>query len=137
MATVGLGFPPSPDGRPLNHPPSGREPATVPRHIQLLPSRLHREHWVSRPDFEPPLLHSCVCNEGYEGDGTLCSKKAPCVGSTSRGGCSQNVSVASGFCFLLRCLLFCDTARNHPVKPFHGDGSSLLRGKDNFPRCLR
>ncbi|KAK7813715.1 hypothetical protein U0070_001421, partial [Myodes glareolus] len=33
---------------------------------------------------------SCVCNEGYEGDGTLCSKKDPCVGSTSRGGCSPN-----------------------------------------------
>ncbi|EGW09706.1 Stabilin-2 [Cricetulus griseus] len=33
---------------------------------------------------------SCVCNEGYEGDGTLCSKKDPCMGSTSRGGCSQN-----------------------------------------------
>ncbi|MEJ1277143.1 hypothetical protein NN561_008056 [Cricetulus griseus] len=35
---------------------------------------------------------SCVCNEGYEGDGTLCSKKDPCMGSTSRGGCSQNAS---------------------------------------------
>ncbi|XP_028736155.1 stabilin-2 isoform X1 [Peromyscus leucopus] len=33
---------------------------------------------------------SCVCNEGYEGDGILCSKKDPCMGSTSRGGCSQN-----------------------------------------------
>ncbi|XP_038170878.1 stabilin-2 isoform X2 [Arvicola amphibius] len=33
---------------------------------------------------------SCVCNEGYEGDGTLCSKKDPCIGSTSRGGCSPN-----------------------------------------------
>ncbi|CAH7321829.1 stabilin-2 [Phodopus roborovskii] len=32
----------------------------------------------------------CVCNEGYEGDGTLCSKKDPCMGSTSRGGCNQN-----------------------------------------------
>ncbi|XP_030100815.1 stabilin-2 isoform X1 [Mus musculus] len=33
---------------------------------------------------------SCVCNDGYEGDGTLCSKKDPCLGSTSRGGCSPN-----------------------------------------------
>ncbi|XP_060233840.1 stabilin-2 isoform X2 [Meriones unguiculatus] len=32
---------------------------------------------------------SCVCNEGYEGGGTLCSKKDPCMDST-RGGCSQN-----------------------------------------------
>lgn len=33
---------------------------------------------------------SCVCNEGYEGDGVLCSKKDPCLGLTSRGGCSPN-----------------------------------------------
>ncbi|GAB1295460.1 Stabilin-2 [Apodemus speciosus] len=33
---------------------------------------------------------SCVCNEGYEGDGTSCSKKDSCLGLTSRGGCSPN-----------------------------------------------
>lgn len=31
---------------------------------------------------------SCVCKEGYEGDGTLCSKKDTCVGSTA--DCSHN-----------------------------------------------
>ncbi|XP_051028895.1 stabilin-2 [Acomys russatus] len=33
---------------------------------------------------------SCVCNAGYEGDGSLCSKKDACVESSSRGGCSPN-----------------------------------------------
>ncbi|XP_028633881.1 stabilin-2 [Grammomys surdaster] len=33
---------------------------------------------------------SCVCNEGYEGDGTLCSKKDPCLELISRRGCSPN-----------------------------------------------
>ncbi|KAL1774739.1 stabilin-2 [Sigmodon hispidus] len=33
---------------------------------------------------------SCVCNEGYEGDGILCSEKVSCMGSISGGGCSQN-----------------------------------------------
>uniref|UniRef100_A0A8C6W213 Stabilin-2 n=1 Tax=Nannospalax galili TaxID=1026970 RepID=A0A8C6W213_NANGA len=32
---------------------------------------------------------SCICKEGYEGDGIFCSKKDPCMGSTP-GGCSHN-----------------------------------------------
>ncbi|XP_040137746.2 stabilin-2 [Ictidomys tridecemlineatus] len=32
---------------------------------------------------------SCVCKEGYEGDGVQCSERDPCVGSTP-GGCSRN-----------------------------------------------
>ncbi|KAM5173513.1 stabilin-2 [Callospermophilus lateralis] len=32
---------------------------------------------------------SCVCKEGYEGDGVRCSERDPCVGSTP-GGCSRN-----------------------------------------------
>ncbi|XP_073940360.1 stabilin-2 [Castor canadensis] len=32
---------------------------------------------------------SCVCKEGYRGDGTLCSEKDPCVG-LAPGGCSRN-----------------------------------------------
>ncbi|KAM6153254.1 stabilin-2 [Erethizon dorsatum] len=32
---------------------------------------------------------SCVCKDGYEGTGILCSERDPCADST-RGGCSQN-----------------------------------------------
>ncbi|XP_005865310.1 PREDICTED: stabilin-2 [Myotis brandtii] len=32
---------------------------------------------------------SCVCNAGYEGDGSLCSEMDPCAGLTA-GGCSRN-----------------------------------------------
>ncbi|ELW71592.1 Stabilin-2 [Tupaia chinensis] len=32
---------------------------------------------------------SCVCKAGYEGDGTVCSEKDPCVG-LNPGGCSPN-----------------------------------------------
>ncbi|XP_006888640.1 PREDICTED: stabilin-2 [Elephantulus edwardii] len=32
---------------------------------------------------------SCVCKEGYEGDGILCSEMDPCAGLTT-GGCSHN-----------------------------------------------
>uniref|UniRef100_A0A8C5P065 Stabilin 2 n=1 Tax=Jaculus jaculus TaxID=51337 RepID=A0A8C5P065_JACJA len=32
---------------------------------------------------------SCICKEGYEGDGMMCSEKDPCMGSTP-GSCSPN-----------------------------------------------
>ncbi|XP_048212984.1 stabilin-2 isoform X1 [Perognathus longimembris pacificus] len=32
---------------------------------------------------------SCICKEGYEGDGTFCSSSDPCMGPT-QGGCSRN-----------------------------------------------
>lgn len=86
------------------------------------------------------LFHSCVCNEGYEGDGTLCSKKDPCLGLISRRDCSPNVSVVSQsqVPWVLFHLSFVSRhSRSYSVEI----KSSLLRGEKitfhtgNLPGC--